>query len=120
MTSFIVPAHNEELWIGSCLNSIHTAMETIAEPYEVIVVDDASTDSTLEIARQSARVISVDHRKISAVRNEGARAASGETLFFVDADTKANADNVHEKRTLRLVGFPNTCIPVKTSNSSML
>ena len=112
MISFIVPAHNEELWIGSCLNSIHTAMETIAEPYEVIVVDDASTDSTLEIARQSARVISVDHRKISAVRNEGARAASGETLFFVDADTKANADNVMAAiAALRSGAIGGGCIP---------
>lgn len=46
MISFIVPAHNEELWIGKCLGSIHATMEQLAEPYEVIVVDDASTDST--------------------------------------------------------------------------
>jgi len=45
MLSFIVPAYNEELWIGKCLHSIRTTMENVAEPYEVIVVDDASTDS---------------------------------------------------------------------------
>ena len=39
MLSFIVPAHNEELWIGKCLSSIRTTMEKLAEPYEVIVVD---------------------------------------------------------------------------------
>jgi glycosyltransferase involved in cell wall biosynthesis len=91
MISFIIPAHNEELWIGKCLGSIRTTMEKLAEPYEVIVVDDASTDATSRIAEQmGVRAIRVDHRKISAVRNAGARAASGEVFFFVDADTQVN------------------------------
>ena len=91
MTSFIVPAHNEELWIGKCLGSIRATMDKIAEPHELIVVDDASTDSTAGIAEQfGARTIRVEHRKISAVRNAGAREACGELLFFVDADTQVN------------------------------
>src|SRR6266516_7863455 len=91
MISFIVPAHNEELWIGKCLASIRTTMEKLAEPYEVIVVDDASTDSTPRIAQQmGVRPLRVEHRKISAVRNAGARAACGEVFFFVDADTQIN------------------------------
>src|SRR5213075_1997867 len=50
-----------------------------------------STDSTLQIAHQmGARTIRVEHRKISAVRNAGARTASGEVFFFVDADTQVN------------------------------
>jgi glycosyltransferase involved in cell wall biosynthesis len=91
MISFIVPAHNEELWIGKCLGSIRTSMEGLAEPYEVIVVDDASTDATPRIAGQmGARILRVEHRKISAVRNAGARSAGGEVFFFVDADTQVN------------------------------
>jgi glycosyltransferase involved in cell wall biosynthesis len=91
MISFIVPAHNEEGWIGKCLASIRTTMAKLAEPYEVIVVDDASTDSTPRIAEQmGVRTIRVEHRKISAVRNAGARAACGEIFFFVDADTQVN------------------------------
>jgi len=91
MLSFIVPAHNEELLIGRCLASLRATMEKVAEPYEVIVVDDASTDSTHQIVQQmGARTLRVDHRKISAVRNAGARAASGEVFFFVDADTQSN------------------------------
>src|SRR5947209_189649 len=91
MISFIVPAHNEELWIGKCLGSIRTTMDKLAEPYEVIVVDDASTDSTPQIAHQlGARTIRVEHRKISAVRNAGARVACGDVFFFVDADTQIN------------------------------
>jgi glycosyltransferase involved in cell wall biosynthesis len=95
MLSFIVPAHNEELWIGKCLGSIRTTMAKISEPYEVIVVDDASTDSTHQIAGQlGARTFRVEHRKISAVRNAGARAACGEVFFFVDADTQVNEQAV--------------------------
>src|SRR6266702_6298366 len=91
MISFIVPAHNEEAWIGKCLASIRTTMEKLAEPYEVIVVDDASTDTTPRIAEQmGARTIRVEHRKISAVRNAGARAACGEVFIFADADTQVN------------------------------
>jgi glycosyltransferase involved in cell wall biosynthesis len=95
MISFIVPAHNEELWLGKCLASIGTAMATLAEPYEVIVVDDASTDATPRIAEQmGARTMRVAHRNIAAVRNSGANAASGELFFFVDADTQVNQDAV--------------------------
>jgi glycosyltransferase involved in cell wall biosynthesis len=91
MLSLIVPAHNEERWIGKCLSSIRVAMEKVTEPYEVIVVDDASTDATNQIAQEmGVRTLRVEHRKISAVRNAGARAASGEVFFFVDADTQVN------------------------------
>src|SRR5258705_6273377 len=91
MLSFIIPAHNEELWIAKCLGSIRRAMQPVAEPYEVIVVDDASTDSTPIIAQQmGARTLRVELRKISAVRNAGAREATGDVFFFVDADTEAN------------------------------
>jgi glycosyltransferase involved in cell wall biosynthesis len=92
MLSFIVPAHNEERWLGRCLRSIHLAMEQVREPYEVIVVDDASTDATPRIAAElGARTLRVEQRKVSAVRNAGVRLAGGEVFFFVDADTQINA-----------------------------
>jgi glycosyltransferase involved in cell wall biosynthesis len=91
MISFIIPAHNEERWIGTCVGCIRGAMMRIGEPYEVIVVNDASTDATPWIASESgARVVNVELRKISAVRNAGAREATGDIFFFVDADTLVN------------------------------
>jgi glycosyltransferase involved in cell wall biosynthesis len=61
----------------------------------VIVVDDASTDATPEIASQAgAKVITIDRRQIAAARNAGARAAQGEYLFFVDADTRINRSHI--------------------------
>lgn len=74
------------------MRAIHLAARAVGRPYEVIVVDDSSADATSEIARQNgARVVSVNHRQIAATRNSGARAAQGELLFFVDADTALNS-----------------------------
>ena len=88
VVSFVVPAYNEEQLLGPTLESIHSAARDIGEPYEVIVVDDGSTDQTPLVAQQhGARVVAVAHRKISATRNSGAKVALGEFLFFVDADT---------------------------------
>ena len=89
--SFIVPAHNEQACLGRALQAIHDAARGVGEPYELIVVDDASTDATAEVARQNdARVVSVNHRQIAATRNSGGRVAHGKYLFFVDADTNIN------------------------------
>ncbi|HXW73263.1 MAG TPA: glycosyltransferase [Steroidobacteraceae bacterium] len=86
--SFIVPAYNEERLLGSTLAAIVQASLAVAAAIEVIVVDDASTDHTAEIAQsQGARLVSVNHRHIAAARNAGARQARGQWLVFVDADT---------------------------------
>jgi glycosyltransferase involved in cell wall biosynthesis len=92
MLSFVIPAHNEEALLGQTLRALRGAAETVAVPFEVIVVDDASTDRTAEIARShNATVVTVNLRKISAVRNAGTRVARGEVLIFVDADTLVSA-----------------------------
>ena len=92
MISFIVPAHNEEAWVGRCVSAIRNEAESLGEPHEIIVVDDASSDATASIAReQGARVVRVEHRQIAATRNSGAQQAHGDILFFVDADTLTNA-----------------------------
>jgi glycosyltransferase involved in cell wall biosynthesis len=93
--SFVIPAHDEAEFIGRTLSAIHEAARTAGEPYEVIVVDDASVDGTGRIAREhGAKVLAVNHRKIAATRNAGAAMATGELLFFVDADTIVTARSV--------------------------
>jgi glycosyltransferase involved in cell wall biosynthesis len=92
MISFIIPAYNEERLLGATLDALHVAAQSAEETYELIVVDDASTDATSVVAeRLGARVVRVAHRQIAATRNSGARAALGEWLIFVDADTVVNA-----------------------------
>ena len=87
--SFIVPAHNEELELPGALSAIRRAADTAGRRFEIIVVNDSSTDRTVSIARQyGARVVSICCRHIAATRNAGARASRGEILFFVDADTR--------------------------------
>lgn len=88
MISFIVPAHNEQLHLPRTLGALHRAAQTTPQAYEIIVVDDASTDQTAQIAlAEKTRLVQVNCRKISAVRNAGARQAAGDILIFVDADT---------------------------------
>src|SRR5438045_5583788 len=95
MISFIVPAYNEEHELSKPLAAIRTAASGAAQPYEIIVVDDASTDATPEIAsRAGAKVIPINRRQIAAARNAGGRAAEGEYLFFIDADTRIDRAHV--------------------------
>ena len=88
MISFVIPAYNEALLLGGTLDAINGAARAVAEPFEVIVADDASTDGTAAVARaRGARVVAVNRRQIAAARNAGAGAATGALLIFVDADT---------------------------------
>lgn len=87
--SFIIPAHDEALQIGATLEAVHVAAQGLGGEYEIIVVDDASTDATATIAQAlGARVETVAFRHIAATRNAGARLARFERLVFVDADTR--------------------------------
>jgi glycosyltransferase involved in cell wall biosynthesis len=91
MVSFIIPAYNEEYLIGRTLCALHQAAQPLGEAYEIIVVDDASSDRTAALAAaQGARVVTVNHRQIAATRNAGARVAAGEMFVFVDADTEVS------------------------------
>ncbi len=84
--SVIVPAYNAADTIGACLDAL--ARQTVPTgSYEVIVVDDGSTDGTAEVAREhGAIVISQPNAGPAAARNRGAEAARGEILLFTDAD----------------------------------
>lgn len=86
--SVIIPAHNEEKCLASCLGGI--LKQTTKTPYEVIVVDNNSTDRTQEIAKKyPVRVIFEKRPGGSAARNAGAKVARGKLLVFLDADTRS-------------------------------
>jgi glycosyltransferase involved in cell wall biosynthesis len=94
--SVIIPALNEEEMIGKCLESLAESCYPL-DRFEVILVDNGSTDHTLEIARSfSTRLrLTILQRpgvNISALRNLGAAAAKGEVLAFLDADCSVPAN----------------------------
>ncbi len=87
----IVPVHNGAAHLEICLRALATGEEL---PREVIVCDDASSDSSSDVARASgAAVIRLDRNSgPSAARNAAAARARGDILFFVDADVEPHPD----------------------------
>lgn len=90
--SVIIPAKNEEKNIGVCLESVFSS--TFPENrFEVLVVDNGSEDSTVEIAKsKGAEVFQIPGVKISSLRNFGAEKAKGRLLAFIDADCTVSED----------------------------
>ena len=86
--SVIIPAYNEEAWLPATLDALQNSMKEIDLSGEVIVIDNNSTDRTPEIAGvHGATVVFEPMNQISRARNAGARAAKGQFLVFLDADT---------------------------------
>lgn len=104
--SVIVPAYNEEKTIGKCL---HSLTQLDYPNYEVIVVDDGSTDGTLkEIEKFKSRGVKVVHQenlgKANAL-NRGIKEADGEIIVTVDADTILSRDSL-KRLCIRFVENP--------------
>lgn len=89
--SFIVPVYNVEAYLKICVDSL-LRQDLPSDDYEIILVDDGSTDNSGTICDAYAksigriRVIHQDNRGLSAARNAGVRIANGKYLQFVDSD----------------------------------
>jgi glycosyltransferase involved in cell wall biosynthesis/GT2 family glycosyltransferase len=91
--SVVIPALNEEAVIGRCLDAL-AKNDFPKNAFEVIVVDNGSTDRTIEIVKSfenvlSLKLITLKNAYISGLRNRGAVAARGKFLAFLDADCLA-------------------------------
>lgn len=85
--SFIIPAFNEEKRIGVAIDSIHKLYKNKKTLYEIIVVDNGSTDKTVIIAKKKgARIVHEKTRNKSIVRNCGAKSSQFKWLCFLDSD----------------------------------
>ncbi|MBU6323075.1 MAG: glycosyltransferase [Patescibacteria group bacterium] len=87
--SLVIPAYNEEDYIADCIKSA-LAFDGFKE---IIVVDNASTDRTADIARgfPGVSVVREENRGTGFARDRGFRESSGDLVAFVDADTRVRA-----------------------------
>lgn len=88
--SFVIPAYNEEAFLGDCLTSVLREIQRSGIPAEVIVVNNASTDSTKSVAEKFSEVTVVDETRkgLTFARAAGFAASSGDIIANVDADTR--------------------------------
>jgi len=87
--SFVIPAHNEEKDIGNCIDSIKSQPDKYKKRYEIIIVNDGSTDKTKEIVKSYKNVKLIDFKEghsAAFARNRGSEKARGKYLLFLDAD----------------------------------
>lgn len=87
--SFVVPAYNEQDYIGPCLESIVSEIQQSGSCGEIIVVNNASTDKTKEIALSFSGVKVIDEPKkgLAYARQAGYLASSGDLIANIDADS---------------------------------
>ena len=86
--SFIIPAYNSEKYIESCINSI---LKLKKMNIEIIIIDDGSTDNTLNVCNKYNKynylhIISIRNQGVSNARNIGIENACGKFITFVDSD----------------------------------
>lgn len=89
--SFVVPTYNVEEFLAECLDSLIN-QDLNHDLYEIIVINDGSTDKSLSIAEKYAeqhsniKIISQTNSGLSLTRNRGVKEASGKYIWFIDSD----------------------------------
>ena len=115
--SVVIPAYNEEKYLPTYLPTVTASLRCWEELSglrgEIVVVDNASTDATAEIAAGlGARVVPEPRRGIGRARNTGAAAARGDLLVFIDADVAFPFEGITEvARQLRTGSCVGGAIP---------
>ena len=101
--SVIIPAHNAERHLAQAIDSV---LAQTYQDFEILLVDDGSTDNTLQVAeryREQVRIYTQEQCGPSAARNAGLRKAQGKFVAFLDAD-----DILLPEKLSRQVGFLKT------------
>src|SRR5690606_23236276 len=93
--SIIIPVYNKAPYLEQCLNSV---INQTYKNLEIIIIDDGSTDNSLEICEkyrkkdERIQLISQENQGVSVARNKGIQKASGEWIYFLDADDYLDID----------------------------
>ena len=93
LVSVIIPTRNSEEWLDKCLKSIKVQSY---KNLEIIVVDNASTDKTSQIARKYTKLVFNKGPERSTQRNFGAIKSNGDYLFFIDSDMELTKNVVKD------------------------
>ena len=131
--SIIIPLYNKEKYIERCLESL-SAQDISPRDYEVIIVDDESKDSGVEIAQNYANnnadvnihLIKQQNQGPSAARNNGLKLAKGKYVYFLDADDYIALNTLNyllklcEKNNLDILEFDTSEIADGTEPSTEL
>ena len=90
--SLVIPAYNEEKYIGTCLEYVFKNAPNFF--HEIIVIDNASTDKTREVAEKfkGVKVIYEAQKGLTSARQKGLESATGDLIAYIDADTKMPKD----------------------------
>lgn len=113
--SIIIPLYNVEKYIGKCLDSIFS-QQVPEKDFEVIVVNDGTPDNSMEIVdlyRKFSNLIIIEQENagLSAARNSGLLAASGDYVWFVDSDDTIEPNSIAQlldltsKRNVDMLSF---------------
>ena len=96
--SVVIPAYNEASSVGTVIKALRAHLDELRMPYEIIVIDDGSSDGTSESARQAgARVCGHSHnRGYGAAVKTGVRLARHPWILLIDADGSYPADSVSD------------------------
>jgi glycosyltransferase involved in cell wall biosynthesis len=89
LVSIVIPVYNEEAAIGQVLDDVVATMEAADHSYELLVIDDGSTDGTKELVRGRPQATLIEHpynRGVGAARTTGVNAAQGEVVVMTDGD----------------------------------
>jgi glycosyltransferase involved in cell wall biosynthesis len=90
--SFVIPAYNEEAYLSACLDSILEQTVGIPETTEIIVVNNASSDRTREVAltyaNRGVKLVDEPTKGLTHARQAGYKASTGELLANVDSDSR--------------------------------
>ena len=98
LLSFIIPLYNCQNFIRNCLDSIYNTINLNKENFEVIVVDDGSTDDSYIICKEyentfsNFRLLTQKNAGVSAARNKGLEISKGKWVWFVDGDDKISSE----------------------------
>jgi len=98
LVSILIPAYNAEKWIR---DTIHSALSQTWPKKEIIIVDDGSTDNTLQIAREfeskSVKVVTQENMGACAARNKALSFAQGDYIQWLDADDLLAPDKISQQ-----------------------